>query len=146
MKILCDFLLKLMSTLLFTFVAVLWATKEYTIDTISSSCIECSYQEDVTFLSILGSVLLTFIFFVIRITFKNKRFKIALQTIFVVGVWFLLTNIIVEERITSWSTFTNLEEMFLTIHLSFLPILVLTPILIMSRNFSVITILNRKNI
>lgn len=121
-----------------TLAQLYWATNKASQNTISSSCIECNYLEDVFFLSIFGAVLLLVLFSVLRFI-KNRRYKMVLQSITLIMVWYFCNHIIVTERITSWSTFTFGEEVFLIISLSFFPVLVLFPITILT-NFYLDTV------
>lgn len=105
-------------------------------ESMSSACLECWFGEDVFYLSLINALFLALVFAVLPLK-MNKIFKILLQFLLLISIWFFWNYSIFVERESSWSTFLFDEEIQYVLHYSVLPILVLA--------FATVFFINYKN-
>lgn len=86
---------------------------EYSKD-MSSSCFECSYKRDVFLSSVCVSVVFLLLVLLKKARKKNWYIPLWFSLIFVLLVFFNNYSIFVD-RVSSWSTFTFIEELISTL-------------------------------
>ena len=103
-------------------------------NSISSRCLECSFFEDIFVMSIFSCFFLIILFYSFTVI-KQKIRRITLQYIFLILIWFFFNYTIFVDRESSWSTYLFHEEIYFTIRYSFIPIVILSSVLILILNF-----------
>lgn len=93
-------------------------------DNMSSGCLSCSFFEDAAFMSALTGVFLSVIFSVLFFI-KNIYVRAFIQFLLLVLIWIFWDYSIFVDRESSWSTYDFETEIYYTISLSFIPVLVL---------------------
>lgn len=117
-----------------TYLQTYWAMGKFS-GKISSSCLECSFADDVLMASVLTSIFLTTLFYFLS-SVKINYIKIAIEFLLLVFVWLFWNYTIFVERESSWSTYLFKEEIYYTISISILPTLLLS--------FTTIVLINYK--
>jgi hypothetical protein len=119
-----------------TLIQTYWSMGKFT-DHTSSGCLGCSFLYDVFFISLCSTIVLTILFLLIA-RIKKNRYKITLQFLLLTVIWHFWNYTIFVDRASSWSTYSVNEEIFITIYLSFLPILVLSTLTLLTINHQII--------
>lgn len=107
-----------------TFIEIYWSMESLS-QRNSSGCLDCSFFNDASLMSFISTIFLIIVFLFLSFT-KNNPFKIILQILFLISVWFFWNYTIFVDRESSWSTYLFKEELLYTLSLSFLPILILS--------------------
>ncbi|WP_264530271.1 hypothetical protein [Flavobacterium sp. N502540] len=116
-----------------TFIEIYWSMGEFS-ERMSSGCIDCSFIEDVYFISLLTSVFLTIVFLLLSLL-KKIYLKNTIELLLLSSIWGFWNYTVFVERESSWSTYTFKEEFFCTFSLSILPVLTLSIATIFSINY-----------
>lgn len=103
-------------------------------DKSSSSCLDCSFFLDNLFSSLFLTFWLTILFFAVS-SIKNKYLKLSTLFILLASVWLFLDYSIFVERESSWSTYLLSEEISYTFYHAFLPILVVSVVVLFALNY-----------
>ncbi|TDX86585.1 hypothetical protein [Epilithonimonas xixisoli] len=111
-----------------SFLQFYWAMGHLS-ESMSSACLECWFLEDVFMISIISAIFLAIIFAILP-SGMNRIFKIGIQFLLLISIWFFWDYSIFVERESSWSTFLFDEEIYYVLHYSALPILVLASVAI----------------
>lgn len=117
-----------------TFLQIYWAM-EFLAESISSSCLDCSFTFDTVMVSVMGALFLSPVFLWIS-RIGNLYFRVVLQFLLLASAWFFFDYTDFVERESSWSTYTFPEELFATLYHGFFPILVLSVVVLGLLNFS----------
>lgn len=115
-----------------TFLQLYWSMGHLS-ESMSSACLECWLIEDIFIMSVLTAVFLAVIFSVIPSRGKNI-FKMIVEFLLLVLVWFYWDYIIFVERESSWSTYLFREEINVVIYFSFFPISILSVVVVFLMN------------
>ena len=116
-----------------TFLQTYWAMG-YLSDKLSSTCLDCSFVLDTTFLSLFSAVLLSLIFALI-FRIKNLNIKFSLEFLILSSWWFFIDYSDFVERESSWSTYLFDEEIQETLNHSFFPILIMSVVVTFIMNY-----------
>mgnify|MGYP006206644587 CR=1 FL=1 len=116
-----------------TFIEMYWAMGSLS-EKMSSGCLDCSFFDDAYFISLFTTVILTIIFLLLTFI-KNTYLKITIELICLISVWFFWNYTIFADRESSWSTYLFKEELLYTLSLSFLPIWVLSIVMVFVLNY-----------
>lgn len=116
-----------------TFLQIYWAMGKFS-DTISSGCLNCSFFYDAFMMSLITSVFMSILFFILS-SIKNKYINIAIEFTLLVSIWLYWNYTIFVERESSWSTYLFNEEINYTISFSFFPVLVLVSVVLFALNY-----------
>lgn len=117
-----------------TYLQVYWAMGEFSSKT-SSSCLTCSFEEDVFMAAFITSLFLATIFQLL-LKIKNTKLKIVIEFLLLAFFWLFWDYTVFVERESSWSTYLFKEEVYVTFLNSILPILILSAITLLTINFS----------
>lgn len=107
-----------------TFLQFYWAMGELS-ERMSSACLDCWFVEDAFFMSLITSVFLALIFRLL-LSKLNLVFRVIIQLLLLISIWFYWDYTIFVERESSWSTYLFNEEIHYVVTLSVLPILVMS--------------------
>ena len=118
---------------LFTFLQFYLSMRKLS-NNISSGCLDCSFFEDIFVISIFSCFFLIILFYSFTVI-KQKIRRITLQYIFLILIWFFFNYTVFVDRESSWSTYLFHEEIYFTIRYSFIPIVILSSVLILILNF-----------
>jgi len=116
-----------------TYLQVYWAMG-YLSDSLSSSCLDCSFALETLYLSLFTAVLLVFIFILIS-RIKNLYLKLGLEFLLLSSWWLFIDYSDFVERESSWSTYLFEEEIRETLNHSFFPILIMSVVVIFVLNY-----------
>lgn len=75
-------------------------------DTVSSSCLECSLVRDVFLLPVFSSIVLAFLFFVLKKILKKRRLFTVIIVLLFIAFSFLNNYYIFVDRVSAWSSFS----------------------------------------
>jgi hypothetical protein len=132
-----SFLKKLISIAIlifaFTFSEIYWSMRSLS-ERVSSGNPDSSFFDDAYLLSLFTTFILTIIFLFLTLI-KNIYLKITIELIFLISVWFFWNYSIFVDRESSWSTYLFKEEIIHTLALSFIPISVLSIVVVFALNF-----------
>ncbi|OIV43441.1 hypothetical protein [Flavobacterium johnsoniae] len=132
-----SFLKKLISIAIlifaFTFSEIYWSMGSLS-ERVSSGNPDSSFFDDAYLLSLFTTFILTIIFLFLTLI-KNIYLKITIELIFLISVWFFWNYSIFVDRESSWSTYLFKEEIIHTLALSFIPISVLSIVVVFALNF-----------
>jgi small-conductance mechanosensitive channel len=107
-----------------TFLEIYWAVGEFS-GRMSSGNPDASFFDDAYLMSLFTTIFLTIVFLFLSLI-KNIYFKVTIQFIFLISVWFFWNYAVFVDRESSWSTYRFNEELHYTLSVSILPILVLS--------------------
>lgn len=107
-----------------TFLEIYWAVGELS-DRMSSGNPDASFFDDAYLISLFTTIFLTIVFLFLSLI-KNKYLKVTIQFMFLISVWFFWNYSIFVDRESSWSTYTFNEELYYTLSVSILPVLILS--------------------
>ena len=116
-----------------TFLQIYWAMGRLSGNT-SSSCLECSFFEDVFFISLLTGFFLSILFSIFSLL-KNLYVKTVIEFILLVFLWLFWNYTIFVERESSCSTYLFNEEIYITISQSIFPVIILCCISVILLNY-----------
>lgn len=117
----------------FTFSEIYWSMGSLS-ERVSSGNPDSSFFDDAYLLSLFTTFILTIIFLFLTLI-KNIYLKITIELIFLISVWFFWNYSIFVDRESSWSTYLFKEEIIHTLALSFIPISVLSIVVVFALNF-----------
>jgi hypothetical protein len=130
----------------YTFLQIYWSMGKLS-DQTSSGCLDCSFVYDAFFISLCSTIILTILFLLIA-RIKKNRYKIAIEFLLLTSFWVFSNYIIFVDRESSWSTYSFDEEIYYTIYLSLLPVLVLSVLTLFTINkkfiFSQLNVLKKQ--
>lgn len=107
-----------------TFIEIYWSMGTFS-EKMSSGCLDCTFFEDVLFISSFTSIFFTIVSLLLSFI-KKIYIKHAIEFIILILVWFFFNCSIFVDRESSWSTYTFNEELYYTFSFSIFPILVLS--------------------
>jgi small-conductance mechanosensitive channel len=107
-----------------TFLEIYWAVGEFS-GRMSSGNPDASFFDDAYLMSLFTTIFLTFVFLFLSLI-KNRYLKITIQFIFLISVWFFWNYTVFVDRESSWSTYRFNEELYYTLSVSILPVLILS--------------------
>ncbi|MBF4486539.1 hypothetical protein IRZ78_17090 [Flavobacterium sp. CSZ] len=107
-----------------TFLEIYWAVGEFS-GRMSSGNPDASFFDDAYLMSLFTTIFLTILFLFLSLI-KNIYFKVTIQFIFLISVWFFWNYTVFVDRESSWSTYRFNEELHYTLSVSILPIMVLS--------------------
>lgn len=116
-----------------TFLEIYWSVGEFS-GKISSDNPDASFFDDAYLMSVFTTVLLTIVFFLLSFI-KNLYLQHTLHFIILGSIWFFWNYTIFVGRESSWSTYTFKEELYYTLSISILPILVLAVATLFTLNY-----------
>lgn len=116
-----------------TILEIYWSTGSFS-GRISSGNPDASFFDDAYLMSLFTTVFLTFIFLLISLI-KNIYLKITAQFVVLISVWFFWNYTVFVDRESSWSTYTFNEELLYTLHISILPVLILSVVTVSALNY-----------
>ena len=116
----------------FTFIQTYWSMGKLS-DQTSSGCLACSFVYDAFFISLCSTIMLTILFLLIA-RIKKNRYKITIEFLLLTSFWIFWNYSIFVDRESSWSTYSFNEEIYYTIYLSLLPVLVLSVLTLLTIN------------
>lgn len=93
-------------------------------DNMSSSCMSCSFLEDNVFMSVCTGIFLSCIFPLFSFI-KRTYAKVFVEFLLLILIWILWNHSIFVDREASWSTYDFKSEMYATLYLSFVPVIIL---------------------
>lgn len=120
----------------FTFIQTYWSMGKLS-DQTSSGCLDCSFVYDAFFISLCSTIILTLLFLLIA-RIKKNRYKITIEFVLLTSFWLFWNYSIFVDRESSWSTYSFNEEIYYTVYLSLLPILVTATVALMTIHHQVI--------
>ena len=86
----------------------------------SSSCLECSLISEISRYSLISLVIIPLFYFFLQ---KTKQFKIITTASIFIVLCFFVNFIIFQSRVSAWSTFTTLDQLYGVLNLSYLTII-----------------------
>lgn len=98
-------------------------------DTVSASCLECSLLRDVFVLPVFSSIVLTFLFFVLRKMLKKRMLTSVVIALLFIAFSFLNNYYIFVDRVSAWSSFSLKGEILGVISDSYLYLIISAAIL-----------------
>jgi hypothetical protein len=107
-----------------TLLEIYWAVGEFS-GRMSSGNPDASFFDDAYLISLFTTIFLTIVFLFLSLI-KNKYLKVTIQFMFLISVWFFWNYTIFVDRESSWSTYTFNEELYYTLSVSILPVLILS--------------------
>ncbi|WP_229029150.1 hypothetical protein [Flavobacterium sp. SLB02] len=107
-----------------TFLEIYWAVGEFS-GRMSSGNPDASFFDDAYLMSLFTTIFLTILFLFLSLI-KNIYFKVTIQFIFLIPVWFFWNYTVFVDRESSWSTYRFNEELHYILSVSILPVLVLS--------------------
>ncbi|AWK03258.1 hypothetical protein HYN56_03090 [Flavobacterium crocinum] len=116
-----------------TFTEIYWAMGSLS-ERVSSGNPDSSFFDDTYLMSVFTTIILTVVFLLLYFI-KNKPIRITIQLLCLISVWFFWNYCIFVDRESSWSTYLFNEELHYTLSLSFLPIMVLSIVVIFCLKF-----------
>ncbi len=116
-----------------TFIEIYWAMNSLS-KRMSSGNPDSSFFDDVYFISVFTTIILTILFLLFTLI-KKAYLKITIELICLILVWFFWNYSIFVDRESSWSTYLFREEILHTLFLSFFPILVLSLVMVFSLHY-----------
>lgn len=116
-----------------TLLEIYWSVGKFS-TRISSGCLDCSFFQDVFFMSLITSIFLTIVFLMVSLI-KNITLKSIIKVIFLILVWYFWNYTVFVDRESSWSTYTFKEELYYTLSISVFPVSILSIITVLVLNF-----------
>jgi hypothetical protein len=116
-----------------TILEIYWSLGSFS-GRISSGNPDASFFDDAYLMSLFTTVFLTFLFLLISLI-KNIYLKITAQFLVLISVWFFWNYTVFVDRESSWSTYTFNEELLYTLHISILPVLILSVVTVSALNY-----------
>ena len=98
-------------------------------ETVSSSCLECSLLRDVFILPVFSSIVLTFLFFVLKKILKKRMLTSAIILVLFIAFGLLNNYYIFADRISAWSSFSLESEIIGVVDDSYVYLLISAVIL-----------------
>ena len=117
----------------FTLIEIYWAMGSFS-DKISSGCLDCSFFDDAYLMTLFSTVFLSIVFLALSFI-KNSNLKVILQLLILISVWFFWNYNIFVDRESAWSTYLFKEEIRYTFKFSFLPISILSIVIVSTLNY-----------
>ncbi|QQD16077.1 hypothetical protein [Sphingobacterium sp. UDSM-2020] len=125
-----------MTLFAFTFIQTYWSMGKLA-DQTSSGCLDCSFIYDACLISLCNAIILSLLFLLIA-KIKRNRYQIAVEFVLLTSFWFFWNYNIFVDRESSWSTYSFDEEIYYTVYLSLLPVLVTATLTLMTIHHQVI--------
>lgn len=116
-----------------TFIEIYWAMGSLS-ERVSSGNPDSSFFDDAYLMSVFTTIILTVVFLLFYFI-RNKPIRITIQLLCLISVWFFWNYCIFVDRESSWSTYLFKEELHYTFSLSFLPIVVLSIVVLFGLKF-----------
>ncbi|MDA6072666.1 hypothetical protein NJT12_23880 [Flavobacterium sp. AC] len=107
-----------------TILQIYWSVGQFS-QRISSGNPDASFFDDAYLMSLFTTVFLIFLFLLLYLI-QNIYLKFTSQFVLLISTWFFWNYTVFVDRESSWSTYTFKEELFYTVSVSILPILVLS--------------------
>lgn len=90
----------------------------------SSSCFNCSYIRDVIIFSIIGCILILILSLFLKRILKKQLF-IVITIVLAFSLLLFLNNYnIFVDRVSSWSSYSTIDEIYSTLHISYIYIII----------------------
>ncbi|MGE6356842.1 hypothetical protein ACQKCJ_23485 [Flavobacterium sp. NPDC079362] len=107
-----------------TILQIYWSVGQFS-QRMSSGNPDASFFDDAYLMSLFTTVFLIFLFLLLYLI-QNIYLKFTSQFVLLISTWFFWNYTVFVDRESSWSTYTFKEELFYTVSVSILPILVLS--------------------
>lgn len=110
------FIFSILAVYLFTILESYWAMWEYR-TAMSSSCLDCDLFSDLVMFSLFPSITLSFVYLFFLWLQPKINIRIAISFCILFFWWLLINTEIFVDRVASWSTFTNVYQIGLSLTL-----------------------------